>query len=236
MSPCITFFLFSLVSMQSRRLLVGCRWTWHWSYLGPSWHNALAGGHCWGHLPLHHHVRSFCIPFLARSEFPIYILINRSKLVRRTGVNVDWYHVIPDFGLNRSPLWSRFNYFLNHTCEIFCSSQGRRRNEHVVFTTNSSPSESLMNHSVRYPPPSGLDTFYDNYHRTHNLLCRFRRCTWEFLIPALVLGWYPGHVHKYQAFSQARHNIVRSTNWTIFHNQDCQQYASEEVEQSSRFY
>ena len=79
-SPCIKFSLFSLVSMQSRRLLVGCRWTWHWSYLGPSWHNALAGGHCWGHLPLHHHVRSFCIPFLSRSEFPIYILIIYLKL------------------------------------------------------------------------------------------------------------------------------------------------------------
>ena len=118
-SPCIKFSLFSLVSMQSRRLLVGCRWTWHWSDLGPSWQNALAGGHCWGHLPLHHHVRSFCIPFLARSEFPIYILINCSKLARRTGVNVDWYHVIPDFGLNRSPLWSRFNYISNNICEIF---------------------------------------------------------------------------------------------------------------------
>ena len=82
------------------------------SYLDPSWHNTLTGGHRWGHLPLHYHVRSFCIPLLAwSSEFPIYILIIWFKLLRRTGVNVDWFHVIPDFGLNRSPLWSRFNYF-----------------------------------------------------------------------------------------------------------------------------
>jgi len=32
--------------------------------------------------------------------------------------------------------------------------QGRRRNEHVVFTTNSSPSESLMNHSVHVRIPN----------------------------------------------------------------------------------
>ena len=35
--------------------------------------------------------------------------------------------------------------------------QGRRRNEHVVFTTNSSPSESLMNHSV------GFSEHYNEY-------------------------------------------------------------------------
>ena len=50
------------------------------------------------------------------------------------------------------------NYLqLNELTWSFC--QGRRRNEHVVFTTNSSPSESLMNHSVGFKTSSIIGSY-----------------------------------------------------------------------------
>ena len=62
-------------------------------------------------------------------------------------------------------------------------NQGRRRNEHVVFTTNSSPSESLMNHSVGF--------FLQNIQ--HIFRVRRKTCKpWEMVLLVLIFLITPG--------------------------------------------